>query len=58
MEDSKIIVVCDKCLQASCIQGIFMCDESRSAGETTRTVAELKKLGYEHSDYWKDTEEI
>lgn len=46
------ITVCDHCLQASCWQGIFLCEESREAGTTEKTVAELAKLGLESPDYW------
>jgi len=46
------VTVCDRCLQASCWQGEFMCDEARYAGTTTKTVAELRKLNLEHPDYW------
>jgi hypothetical protein len=31
-EKEPTITVCDKCLQASCWQGIFMCQESAHAG--------------------------
>jgi len=49
----KLITVCDKCLQASCWQGIFMCDESRSAGIVQKTRRQLRKLAREHPSYWK-----
>ena len=32
MNDNNIIIVCDKCLQASCWYGEFMCDEAKHAG--------------------------
>ena len=53
INDEKEITVCDKCLRASCWQGFFMCDNSRQAGITTKTIAELKKLDLEHPSYWK-----
>jgi hypothetical protein len=53
LKDTDKITVCDKCLQASCWQGIFMCDESREAGITEKTVAELRDLNLEHPDYWQ-----
>ena len=56
MNDSTLITVCDKCLMASCWQGIFMCDKAQHAEITTRTVEELKKLNLEHLDYWKESE--
>ncbi len=54
MDKDKKILVCDKCFQASCIKGIFYCDESRYAGTTYKTVEELLALGEEHPSYWKD----
>lgn len=57
-EQERTVVVCDRCLQASCWQGIFMCQESGSAGIKELTLTELKKLNLEHPDYWrKDTPE-
>lgn len=52
------ITVCDKCLQASCWQGEFMCDEARNAGTVEKTRAELEKLDSEHSDYWGGREKF
>lgn len=46
------VTVCDQCLQASCWQGIFYCQEYKTAGTITRTRKELAKLGRESSDYW------
>ena len=54
MKDTDKVTVCDACLQASCWQGIFMCDEARDAGIVVKTVAELKQLDREHPDYWKN----
>jgi hypothetical protein len=47
------VTVCDACLQASCWQGIFMCDEARDAGIVVKTVAELRELKLENEDYWR-----
>jgi len=55
--DQKV-TVCDKCLRASCWQGIFMCDESQTAGTIQKTRRELLKLGKEHTDYIKTDEEL
>lgn len=52
INDSDRITVCDNCLQASCWQGIFMCDEARDAGIVVKTVAELRKLNLENESYW------
>ena len=51
--DSEMVTVCDKCLCASCWQGIFYCDDYREAGIVQKTVAELKILHLENPDYWK-----
>ena len=54
--NKDIIVVCNKCLKASCYQGIHMCYEAYSgAGTTEMMVEDLKALGYEHSGFWKNT---
>lgn len=50
---SVSVTVCDKCLQASCWQGIFMCDEARTAGTVVKTVGELRELNLENEDYWR-----
>ena len=47
-----MITVCDKCLQASCWQGEFMCGESKTAGTVKKTVAQLKKLNLENPEWW------
>jgi hypothetical protein len=52
-DEKREVVVCDHCLQASCWQGIFMCDQAREAGLTTRTVGELRALNLEDPSYWK-----
>lgn len=48
------VTVCDKCLQASCWNGEFMCQESRDAGVVEKTIPELMVLGLEHPDNWKN----
>ena len=52
------ITVCDKCLQASCWQGLFMCDDSRLAGTVQKTVSELKELNLENPSYWKTDKQL
>jgi len=52
------ITVCDKCLKASCWQGLFMCDNARLAGTVQKTISELKELNLEHSSYWKTDEQL
>ncbi len=48
-----VITVCDNCLTASCWLGEFYCEQYKTAGTVEKTVAELKELNLEHSDYWK-----
>lgn len=54
--DTLLVTVCDKCLQASCWQGVFMCDDSQNAGTVEKTKYELKKLNLEHPSYWGEGE--
>ena len=56
MEDSDTVTVCDKCLMASCWQGEFMCDESKTAGTIEKPIRELKKLNLEHPSFWRTDE--
>lgn len=51
--EHRMIVVCDACLQASCWQGIFMCQQSQNAGITEKSIAELTELNLEHPCYWE-----
>lgn len=55
---TQLVTVCDKCLQASCWQGIFYCDDYRTAGTVQKTRKELAKLNRENSDYWKSDEAL
>lgn len=53
MTDFKTtITVCSHCLQASCWQGIFMCNESLEAGTLEKTIEELRKLDLESANFW------
>jgi len=47
------VTVCDHCLQASCWQGIFYCDEYQTAGTVEKTIEELRALNLEHPSYWE-----
>ena len=51
-DDDRQVTVCAECLKASCWHGEFMCDRSRSADITTRTVRELRKLNREHPSHY------
>ncbi len=51
-KDEKIIV-CAKCLRASCWQGFNMCEKAREADIIQKTRLELEKLNLEDSIYWE-----
>jgi len=51
-KQNETVTVCDACLQASCLQGIFMCEKAYSAGTVEKTIAELEKLALEDSHFW------
>lgn len=46
------VTVCDRCLQASCWQGVFMCDDAKAAGTREVSIVQLALLRHEASDYW------
>ncbi len=54
----ELITVCDKCLLASCWQGVFMCQEAKDAGNTQKTRLDLKALQREHFSYWKTDKQL
>jgi hypothetical protein len=56
--ETDLITVCDHCLQASCWQGEFYCDDYKTAGVVKKTRAELAELQREHSSYWKSDAEL
>jgi hypothetical protein len=58
MSDDDLIPVCAACLQASCWQGIFMCQQSQNADIVQKTRRELKALNLEHPSYWKTDKEL
>ena len=49
----ELITVCDKCRRACCWNGMFMCDEAKSAGIVDVPRSQLEKESREHPDYWK-----
>ncbi len=51
-QEDKLIMVCERCLQASCWQGEYLCDHADGAGSTLRPISELKKLGLEDPSWW------
>jgi hypothetical protein len=52
MSEDDLITVCDACLQASCWQGVFLCDKAQNAGVVQMKRSELRKMGREHPSYW------
>ena len=48
------IMVCDKCLTASCWMAHFVCEDWKTAGTTEITIAEARKLNREHPDTWRE----
>ena len=57
-DDQRLVTVCSACLQATCWQGIFYCNDYQTAGTVDKTVAELRKLGLEHPSYWEKEKRI
>jgi hypothetical protein len=52
------ITVCAACLTAGCFQGLFFCEDHKTADVAEMTRDELEKLGLEDSSYWDDPEDI
>lgn len=52
-EAKLTVTVCSKCLTACCWNGIFYCQESKTAGTVEKTIEELTALDREHPSYWK-----
>lgn len=50
--DDRLVAVCSVCHTAACFQGLFMCEDSRTAGVEEKTVRELRQLALEHPSYW------
>ena len=49
---NRLVTVCAACLRASCWLNEHSCDNARSAGNTRRTVRELRELDREDPSYW------
>jgi hypothetical protein len=47
-DDNRKVTVCSECLQATCWQGIFCCDNYRDAGTVDLPVWALQKLALEN----------
>ena len=52
LDPDALITVCAECLQASCWQGKFMCDNSKNANIVEITVRSLRILQMENESYW------
>lgn len=52
-DNDRLVTVCASCKQASCWQGIFYCENYKTAGIVDMPISELKKLKLEHPSYWK-----
>ena len=48
----KLITVCDRCLMASCWQGVFMCENAVQAGTVNLPIETLQGLRREHGSWW------
>lgn len=56
---NDLITVCDKCLCASCWQGLFYCAEYQTAGTKQMSRAQLRLVNkFEHPSHWKTDEEL
>lgn len=51
------VEVCSACKRAACFQGVFFCEEYRSAGTRLIDVKVLERLDLEHPDYWQPARE-
>jgi hypothetical protein len=58
LSPSAKVLVCDNCLRASCWYGEFRCERYIPAGLKILTVSQLRKLQYEHEDFWTDEKMI
>jgi len=52
-DDNRYVTVCDHCLQASCWQGEFYCDDYKTAGTIRLPIKYLRLRNLEHDSYWE-----
>jgi len=52
LDDATQVEVCAACKCRCCWVGEFYCQDAKTAGVVTLTVAELRKLDLEHERYW------
>lgn len=48
------ITVCANCYRASCLQGVFLCEEYRTAKVIRCSLKVLSVMNLEHFDYWRE----
>ena len=53
LDGTRRVTVCDSCLQASCVQGIFYCDDYKTAGMVDLPIDVLERLRRENPSYWE-----
>lgn len=51
-DDRRLVTVCDRCLQASCLAGEFMCQDAKGAGAVALPVMALQALDRENAKWW------
>lgn len=52
LPDDLMVTVCSECKQASCWQGLFMCQGSQWAGTVDLPVSALRRINAEHWHHW------
>jgi hypothetical protein len=52
-ERAREVAVCSACKRASCFQGVWFCEEARSASVVWLSVDVLRELDREHPCYWR-----
>ena len=52
-KEDTLITVCASCLNACCWQGLFYCDEAKTADTVQLPLSLLTAMNLEHKDYWK-----
>ena len=52
LTDDTRVVVCAVCRQASCWQGVFLCQAADNSCTAELSVGELRELALENPEYW------
>jgi hypothetical protein len=53
-DENRLVMVCAECLTAACWHGRFMCQEAWRGRLVQLPVRDLRKMGREHPDWWKE----